>query len=36
MITAFNGTSTLRNTTMSSRNDSSSTAPMKIGNRDAV
>ena len=33
MITAFNGTSSDRNTTSSNRNDSSSTTPMKIGSR---
>ena len=33
MITAFNGTSSDRNTTNSRRNDSSSTTPMKSGRR---
>ena len=35
MITAFSGTSSERNTTISSRNDSASTAPKKYGKRDA-
>ena len=35
MITAFSGTSSERNTTISSRNDSASTAPKKYGSRDA-
>ena len=36
MITALSGTSTLRNTTISRRNDSSSTSPMNTGRRSAV
>ena len=36
MMTAFSGTSRLRNTTISSRNESTSTAPMKIGRRLSV
>ena len=31
MTTAFSGTTTDRNTSISSRNDASSTAPMKMG-----
>ena len=34
MITALSGTSRLRNTAISSRKLSTSTAPMKIGSRD--
>jgi hypothetical protein len=36
MITALSGTSRLRNTTISSRNDSTSTMPMNQGSRSAV
>jgi len=36
MITAFSGTRTLRNTTMSRRKDRRSTSPMNTGRRSAV
>jgi hypothetical protein len=36
MMTAFRGTRRLRNTSMSSRNERRSTAPMNNGNRSAV